>query len=266
MKNLNTKTKAWINLFAFIITIAFNALGSFGYINGMSQKAVSDKYHNLITPAPFTFSIWGIIYTLLLLTLAMMIVKKKDSKVNKLINIFTPTFLLSSLFNILWIVSFSYEQIGISTIFIFLLLISLTTISKRLDEHRSEIPYRLIGITFGLYSGWLTIASVVNVAAYLVRMGWNGFGISQTVLAPTILALSIIIVILINTKINNAVYTLPVAWAFFGILMETRRLAGKLDYGTYLNPVIIIGIVVLTLVSILQFNRNNFCVVKREDK
>jgi len=48
--------------------------------------------------------------------------------------------------------------------------------------------------------------------------------------------------------------------------METRRLAGKLDYGTYLNPVIIIGIVVLTIISILQFNRNNFCVVKREDK
>lgn len=70
----------------------------------------------------------------------------------------------------------------------------------------------------------------------------------------------------INTKINNAVYTLPVAWAFFGILMETRRLAGKLDFGTYLNPVIIIGIVVLTIISILQFNRNNFCVVKREDK
>ncbi|PIA86860.1 hypothetical protein [Streptococcus parauberis] len=101
MKNLDTKTKAWINLIAFITTIAFNALGSFGYINGMSQKAVSDKYHNLITPAPFTFLIWGIIYTLLILTLAMMIVKKKDSKVNKLINIFTPTFLLSSLFNIL---------------------------------------------------------------------------------------------------------------------------------------------------------------------
>lgn len=266
MKNLDTKTKAWINLIAFFITIAFNALGSFGYINGMSQKAVSDKYHTLITPAPISFSIWGIIYTLLLLTLVMMIVKEKDSRVKKLINIFTPIFLISSLFNILWILSFSYEKIGISTIFIFLLLISLTTISKRLDEHRMEIPFRLTGVTFGLYAGWLTIATVVNVSAYLVSMGWNGFGISQTIWAPVILAISIIIVILINTKINNAIYTLPVAWAFFGILIESRRLAGSLDYGKYLNPVIIIGIVVLVLVSILQFNRNNFCVIKREEK
>lgn len=69
----------------------------------MSQKAISDKYHTLITPAPFTFSIWGIIYLLVLLSLIMMIAKEKETKVKILINIFTPIFLLSSILNILWI-------------------------------------------------------------------------------------------------------------------------------------------------------------------
>ena len=129
MKNMKTKTKTWINLIVFLVMIAFNTLGAFGFINGMSQKEVSDKFHTLITPAPLTFSIWGVIYTLLLITLIVMIVKEKEETYKKLIDIFTPLFLLSSLFNILWIVSFSYEKIGISTIFIFALLISLTLIN-----------------------------------------------------------------------------------------------------------------------------------------
>ena len=79
----NTKTKSLVNLIAFILTLFINALGSLGYINGMSQKAISDKYHTLITPAPFTFSIWGLIYLLVLFSLIMMIIKEKEYRCKK---------------------------------------------------------------------------------------------------------------------------------------------------------------------------------------
>ena len=264
MKDISTKTKSWINLIAFLVTIAVNGLGASGFINGMSQKDISNKYHTLITPAPFTFSIWGLIYSLVLVTLIMMIVKEKDTDVKKLINIFTPVFLLTSLFNILWIVTFSYEKIGISTILIFALLISLTTINERLFEHRDEVPYKLTGLSFGLYAGWLTIATVVNISAFLVSIDWNGFGIADTVWAVIILLIALIIVILISMKLKNAVYPLPVAWAFFGILKESERLAGDINYGPYIKPVTIIGIVVILIVAIMQFKANNYSILKKE--
>lgn len=264
MKNMNTKTKSWINLIAFIISIAINGLGASGFINGMSQKDVSNNYHTLITPAPFTFSIWGLIYSLVFITLIMMIVKEKDRDVKKLIDIFTPVFLLSSLFNILWIVTFSYEKIGISTILIFALLISLTKINQRLFEYRNEVPYKLTGLSFGLYAGWLTIATVVNISAFLVSINWNGFGIADTVWAAIVLLIALIIVILISMKLKNVVYPLPVAWAFFGILKESERLANDINYGPYIKPATIIGIVVLLIVSIMQFKNNNYSIIKKE--
>ncbi len=264
MKNMRTKAKSWINLIAFLITIAINGLGASGLINGMSQKDISNEYHTLITPAPFTFGIWGLIYSLVLLTLIMMIVKEKDTDVKKLINIFTPVFLLTSLFNISWIVTFSYEKIGISTILILALLISLTTIDKRLFEHRDEVPYKLTGLTFGLYAGWLTIATVVNISAFLVSIDWNGFGIADTVWAPIILLIALIIVILININLKNAAYPLPAAWAFFGILKESERLASDINYGPYIKPATIIGVVVLLIASIVQLKNNNYSVIKKE--
>ncbi|MDO5755578.1 MAG: TspO/MBR family protein [Tissierellia bacterium] len=263
MKN-NRKTKSWINLMAFILTLGINTLGSIGIINGMNQKAVSDKYHTLITPAPFTFSIWGLIYTLVFISLIAMIIKHKDRGYQRLIDIFTPPFLLSAIFNILWILIFSYEKIGISTIFIFGLLLSLTTLNKKLWENRREIPDQLTAITFGLYAGWLTIATVVNISAFLVSINWNGFGIAPTIWAPLTLAIALIIVLFIAFKLQNVAYTLPVAWAFFGILKESQSSGSTTDYGAFMKPVLIIGMIVLIVAALYQFKKNNFSVLPKE--
>ena len=48
---------------ALIITIIMII---FNYLLGGDIKTTSDKYKLDITPAPFTFAIWGVIYGLLL--------------------------------------------------------------------------------------------------------------------------------------------------------------------------------------------------------
>lgn len=77
---MRTKTKAWLNLVLFLVTLAVNTLGALGFINGMSQKEISDTYPTLITPSASTFSIWGVIYVLLLIALVYMVVKHQDSQ------------------------------------------------------------------------------------------------------------------------------------------------------------------------------------------
>ena len=67
-KEQSLKTLLIVDFLAFGAMIFINFLGASGFFNGMSQAAISDHYPTLITPAGFTFSIWGIIYSLLIYT------------------------------------------------------------------------------------------------------------------------------------------------------------------------------------------------------
>lgn len=99
--------------------------------------------------------------------------------------------------------------------------------------------------------------------AFLVSINWDGFGISQTIWAPIILLIIIVISILINMKLNNAVYFLPIAWAIFGIVIKINTAENTVIYVPYMMPLGIIGIVILILLSIIQFKKNKYCVIEK---
>jgi hypothetical protein len=75
--------KVWINGLFLAVTLAVNTLGATGIINGLSQKQVSDRYPTLITPSPATFGIWSVIYSLLIASVIVMIVKKATPIIKK---------------------------------------------------------------------------------------------------------------------------------------------------------------------------------------
>ncbi|MCD4712566.1 MAG: tryptophan-rich sensory protein, partial [Clostridiales bacterium] len=120
---MKLKSKSLINGILLVLTLIVNAMGAIGVINGLSQKEISDMYQTLITPAPSTFSIWSVIYTFLIISIIVMIIKNKDSYYGRAIDEISSLFWLSCALNIVWIISFSYNLIGLSTIFIFAFLI-----------------------------------------------------------------------------------------------------------------------------------------------
>ena len=61
-----TKLLAIGNAIAFVITVYVNGLANAIPINGKTTGELSDLYPNLFVPIGFTFSIWGVIYLLLL--------------------------------------------------------------------------------------------------------------------------------------------------------------------------------------------------------
>ena len=69
MNRTKTKTKTLIifKLVAFIATLIVNTLSNSLPLNGRTPAQLSDLYPNLFVPAGLTFSIWGIIYTWLLI-------------------------------------------------------------------------------------------------------------------------------------------------------------------------------------------------------
>lgn len=249
--------KAWINGLFFIVTLAVNTLGAIGLINGLSQKQISDMYITLITPSPATFSIWSVIYTLLLISVIVMIARKNDAYYDNAVDQITNLFRISCVLNIAWIVSFSYVLVELSLLFILGFVITLALICQKLIRIQDKKRW-LLPLTFGLYTGWLVIATVVNTAAALVKLKWNGFGLANDVWGIIMLVIAIFLVIFVLTKIRNAAFPLPVAWAYFGIYQFLKAPQGfKGEFGL-LQTVALAGAAVLVVVAAIQLYRNRF--------
>ena len=214
-------------------------------------------YLTLITPSPSTFSIWSVIYSLLLISFIFMIARKGDSYYKNAIEQISTLFRISCIMNIAWIISFSYVQIELSLLFILGFLITLTMICQKLlaiqDGKRWLLP-----MTFGIYTGWLFIATVVNIAAALVKLKWNGFGLANDIWAIIILIIAVLLIILVNFRIQNAAFPLPVAWAYYGIYRFLNAPEGfKGEFGL-LQTIAIAGMVTLIGVAAIQLYRNSF--------
>jgi len=264
-KKMNRKRKSWINLILLAITLIINAMGASGLINNLSQKEVSDMYQTLITPAPFTFSIWSLIYSLLIVSIVVMIVKKNDNYYKDAVDKISFLFWLSCALNIIWIISFSYNLIGLSTIFILAFLIVMIMIIKQIAKIQKGKRW-LLASTFGLYSGWLFIATVVNIAALLVKVGWGGFGIAKETWGSIILLISIGLILMVLINIKNAIFPIPIAWAYFGIYKYLVSPEGFQGEYALLKNVALIGIVILFGLSVTQFYKNNYNIMPKDNE
>lgn len=258
---MKTLTKAWLNLGLLLLTLAVNALGAMGYINGMSQKAVSDTYQTLITPSPATFAIWGVIYGLLLISLVIMIATHKQERTTRLINKISGPFWVSSVANMVWIVCFSYEWIGISAALIVVVMLSLAVLNGRLTTPNG-IGQKVNALAFGLYNGWLIIASVVNIAAYLVKLRWDGFGIPADTWAWVILIVALLITCLIQLRLRNAALALPLAWAYYGIWQQHQVFYGG-QYPMIATTALVVG-VLFAVMAVGVFVHNGFCLLPKK--
>lgn len=261
---MSRTTKAWINALLLVVTLGVNTLGAIGIINGLTQKQISDMYVTLITPSPATFSIWSIIYSLLLISVVVMIVKKNDIYYQNAVDQITSLFWLSCILNIAWIVAFSFLLVELSVLFILGFVVTLTLICRKLAQIQEGKRW-LLPLTFALYTGWLTIATVVNIAAALVKQKWDGFGIAGEIWAIIILIVAVLLAFVIQTKIRNAAYTLPIAWAYLGIYQFLASPEGfRGEYGL-LQTVALAGMAVLIILAAIRLYVNHFSLVSRVD-
>ena len=259
---MNRTKKAWINVLFLLATLVVNGLGAAGVINGLSQKEISDRYLTLITPSPSTFSIWSVIYILLITSLLVMVFKKNDDYYRKAIDETSLLFRISCMFNIVWIVLFSFLQVELSSLFIFGFLITLSLIGLKLRKIHSKRRF-LLPLTYGLYTGWLMIATVVNISASLVKIQWGGFGIDHEILAVITLIVAMILVFLVLQSNKNAVFPLPIAWAYFGIYQFLNAPEGFDGAYSLLPIVCLVGMVVLIGIAAIQLYKNQFSLITK---
>ena len=240
-------------LITFIIMISVNALANILPINGQLTAQVSDTYPNLITPIPLTFSIWGVIYILLMAFVLYLIGFFNDKNVqidDELRNKVGLIFGVSSVINALWIFAWHYNQIFISVILMISLLSCLGFLNSILfNAHLSNKEGYFLKMPISVYFGWITIATIANITAYLVSLNWSGFGLSAEFWAVAAIIASMLIGIITIIIYNDISYGLVLIWAYIGIIFRHSSRA-------YLNmqypSIVMITIVCIVFVAITE--------------
>ena len=161
----------FFNLVSFISSLFINVLTINGFGPFKSIANISNEYNTLITPPNWAFSIWGIIYLGLFVFIFCQFVNNVN--INNLISDIGNKFILSCLFNITWLISFCYgTNLSItSSIFLIIgLFISLFLIQTKCNFFKENIDCTRLfcfAIPFSLYLGWITIATLVNIATII---------------------------------------------------------------------------------------------------
>ncbi|WP_313468333.1 TspO/MBR family protein [Carnobacterium sp.] len=257
---MKTASKTWVNAIVLVIVLAINYISSTGMINNTDQKEMSDKYLTPITPAPFTFGIWGVIYTLVFISIIILILNRNKESYKRTIDTLSPLFWLSSLFNVGWIITFLYDKVLVSTVLILALTVVLAVINRlivKINDNRKNI----LSLTFGLYNGWLLIATIVNIAAYLEKINWKRGGLSEETWGIVLLSTALVIALLMMILLKNAAFTLPAAWACFGIYKFLTSPEGFDNLYSRLPIISIVFSVILVISALAQFRTNKWKVV-----
>jgi len=217
MKNIFTKVLAGV---AYIAMVIMNFLANGLPLNNRSTGDISDAYPNIFAPAGPAFSIWGLIYLLLGMYVVYQFVNK-DRKIDILISKINPFFIATSIANIFWIFAWHYDYIGLSVLIMVTLLILLIKIADIIRvEQFTRIGKFIIRAPFSIYFGWITVASIANITVFLVSIGWDGFGISESVWMSIILLVGAGIGIIRMLKDKNIPYGMVLVWAYSWILFK----------------------------------------------
>lgn len=243
---MSTKSTLLIiaNALAFAGVIAVNYLANALPIAGRTPADVSDMFPTLFTPAGFTFSIWGIIYMLLLAFVIFSF---------RYINKPAPTFLqhtgwlfvLSCLANMGWIFAFHHLQIGLSMLVMLTLLGSLLAIYLRVAGSTGAERW-LVRLPFSVYLGWVSVATIANASILLTHWGWDGSPGGPQFWTVVVMATATGLGVWALWSRRDFAYALVIAWALYGIF--SKRIA---DLGTddgWVETAAIAGIIVLGLV------------------
>ncbi|MGL4722765.1 MAG: hypothetical protein ACRCV3_05680 [Desulfovibrionaceae bacterium] len=187
-----------LKLSSMIFALTINFISSF-HIFPYTVAEISSMYPTPITPASFTFSIWGIIY----LQWIFAIVKEKDSLQ-----------ILDYLLNALWIILWCNN----------LILLACLTLLLMTFRVLLQLP------TQSLYASWLCVASCINayiVGGSVLAIFFIVFFILFVQPMPALHNRMRIAIALYKDKKNPLAAFIPTvisllvfSWAFLGILLK----------------------------------------------
>ncbi len=171
------KFYALFNTIVLVAVIFWNYWSNTGAINGHTVGEVSDQYANLFTPAGYAFAIWGVIYLgLLVLVVNQLRLAFRGGLYSETILQVGPWLSIANVGNAVWLWFWLNEQPGLSVLMMGVILFALIQLILRLNMERWDAPLSVIAAVWWpicLYSGWIAVATIANVSAWLASMQWS---------------------------------------------------------------------------------------------
>jgi len=208
------------NTISLIFALVMNALAGSGVFNGKNVGDVSAQYDTLFAPAGYAFAIWGLIYLLIILFVGFQWFEwiKYNNDGNLIKTGFW--FAVSNLANGFWILAWLSGFIGFSVILILILLFALIVLTIQLRLEIWDAPVRIIAFVWWpvcIYTGWIIVATVANISAFLVSINWNGSFLTADTWTIVMISIATLIYLLLIFLRNMREAAMVGVWALLAI-------------------------------------------------
>ncbi|MEZ5008290.1 MAG: hypothetical protein R2728_08250 [Chitinophagales bacterium] len=247
-----------INSIALVFMLTMNYLSNTSILSENNIGDISDKYNTLITPAGYAFSIWGIIFLGLIGFVGFQWYQYATNNEQPEYETAGFYFAISSVLNGLWTFIFLKEWVWLSLLIMLGLLYCLVKLIIVYRNDTYNAPVKKVVFQWwpiSLYLGWIILATVLNVATFLVSIGFEGGPFSETTWAIIILFTAGLIYSYLMRSRNISVASLAGLWGLYGIVV-----AQKGNNDTVVSAVwLVFGIVsVVTLLHWIKNWNSNF--------
>jgi hypothetical protein len=206
------------NILSVIVALAVNILASALPLNGQNTGEISDRFKVLFVPSGYVFAIWGVIYIgwIAFAIYQALPAQRESPRLRRLGYLFA----VSGFANATWLFCWHYNRFGLSVLVMLTLLALL--IASYLSLNVGKTPAGrgerwCVDIPFGVYLGWITVATVANVTDLLYLLQWNGFGISPQAWTVIMLAVASLLGLAMALTRRDSAYLIVLVWSFAGI-------------------------------------------------
>jgi hypothetical protein len=209
---------------SFLVTVAINGAANALPINGLRTAEISDRFNVLVIPAGYVFSIWGLIYLLLgAYTVWQALPRNRADSTLRALG-YLPA--LSGVLNATWVLLWHYELFPLTVPVMLGLLVTLIAIHLRLWDRRDDLhgtAYWAVRAPWSVYLGWITVATIANIAQTLAAVGFDGFGVEPSVLASAVLLVGLAIAARFVARFGDVAYGMVIAWAYAGVAVKEQE-------------------------------------------
>jgi len=209
------------NTVAYVFMVVMNGLATTLPLNGRTTAEISDSFANTFAPAGYVFSIWGVIYTALLIFLGYSFSKRGRESVA--VNRVGWLFALNAIANGIWIVFWHYGMFPATMALTVVLLVTLCTIALRIGTSSQAVTRAdrwMVHLPFAIYLGWVSVATIANAAVMFLDLGWNGAPFTPEAWTLGLIAVATGIGLVMVLRRGEIAFAGVLIWAFIGIAVK----------------------------------------------
>jgi hypothetical protein len=212
-----------VTLTAIVGAFAVNVASNIFPLNGLTIGALSNTVFAkvLIIPANYAFAIWGLIYLGLFAFGFYQVLpgQRHNSNLRKI----DYLLVIASLAQSFWVYLFLSRFFALSVVAMLLILLSLIGAYLGLGIGTNPVSRAerwCVHFPISIYLGWISVATIVNVASALFAQSWNGWGISPEIWTVAMLLIATAIAGLIAIQRQDIAYNSVTIWALVAIAIK----------------------------------------------